>query len=119
MVERNGVKGLRIVFVPRHVHARTALHSVATVASLFVAFRMGSGSPWWTGVAWYCGSFVGVHAVMVPFMAAWYMASDRVERWIRGIVEEELIRFDLQTYERQLKRVFPGLPKPPDEPPAA
>ncbi len=79
---------------------------------------MGVGGPWWIGVAWYFGSFVGFHAAMVPFMAAWYMLSDRVELWIRGIVEEELIRFDLKTYDRQLKRVFPALHKPPsDEPP--
>ena len=118
MVERSGARGLRIVFVPRHVHARIALHSVATAAGVVVAVRMGGGNPWWTSVAWYCGSFVGAHVVMVPFMAAWLMAKDRAEKWVRGLVEEELIRFDLQTYERQLKRVFPGRHDEPPEPPA-
>ena len=104
------------MFVPRHVHARVALHSVATVVGASVALRMSGGS-WVTGIAWYCGSFVGAHVLMAPFMIAWYMATDRIKRWIRGVVEEELIRFDLQTYERQLKRVFPEPPVPPDEPP--
>lgn len=119
VVKKPDSKGLRIVFVPRHVHARVAMHSLATVTSVAVAVRMTGTAPWWTGIFWYFGSFIGVHVVMMPFMAMWYMATDRVERWIRGIVEEELIRFDLHTYERQLKRVFPGLGKPPDDDPAA
>lgn len=111
-VKKNGVKRRRIVITPRHVHSRVALHSLATATSAVIALRMGSGNPW-SGLAWYCGSFVGFHAVMVPFMATWYMLTDRVERWIRGIIEEELVRFDLKTYDRQLRRVFPVVPKPP------
>jgi hypothetical protein len=47
-------------------------------------------------------------------MTAWHAAKQRLDRRVRAIVEEELIRFDLQTYERQLGRVFPPKPKPPD-----
>ena len=97
------------------MHSRIALHSVFTATSAVVALRMGSGSPWWTGVAWYFGSFVGAHVVMVPFLTAWYATAGRIERWIRSIVEEELIRFDLQNYERQLQRVFPKRDEPPDD----
>ena len=114
MVQKYGEGAFRIVFTPRHLHARVALHSVATASGAAAALRMGAGGPWWLVAAWYCGLFVGAHAVMVPFMALWYMGKDRVERWIRGVVEEELIRFDLQTCERQLERVFPAR-VPPDD----
>ena len=107
MLERTGERKLRFVFVPRHVHARVAMHSLATVASGTVAVRMAFGGPWWIGVAWYFGSFLAIHAAMVPVLAMWYMVCDRYEGWIRGIVEQELIRFDLQSYDRQLKRVLP------------
>ena len=78
---------------------------------------MGWGTPMWLGMAWYFAAFVGFHVILAPFMALWFVAKDRVERWVRGIVEEELIRFDLKSYERQLQRVFPNLTKPPDDPP--
>jgi hypothetical protein len=117
-VLRNGSKGLQIVFVPRHLHARIAIHSMATVTGAVFAVRMGWGGPLWAGVAWYFGSFVGFHVVLCPFMAMYYMASDRIERWVRGIVEEELIRFDLRSYERQLQRVFPSRTKPSEDDPA-
>lgn len=106
---RNGSKGLQIVFVPRHLHARIAIHSMATATGMVFAVRMGWGGPLWAGVAWYFGSFVGFHVVLCPLMAMWFMASDRVERWVRGIIEEELIRFDLKSYRGQLQRVFPHL----------
>ena len=70
----------------------------------------------WAGVAWYFGSFVGFHIVLAPFMAMWYMLADRAERWVRGIVEEELIRFDLRSYQGQLQRLLPSMRKPPAEP---
>ena len=112
---RNGSKGLQIVFVPRHLHARIAIHSMATVTGAVFAVRMGWGAPLWAGVAWYFGSFVGFHVVLAPFMAMWYMATDRIERWVRGIVEDEMIRWDLKSYDRQLQRVFPNLIKPPED----
>jgi hypothetical protein len=104
-------KQFRVVFRPKHLHARVAIHSMATVTGAVVALRMGWGSPIWADVAWYFGGFVGFHAVLAPFMAAWFMALDRIERWVRSIVEEELIRFDMKGYERQLSRVFPMLGK--------
>ena len=117
MVENSGVRGFRVVFVPRHVHARVALHSLATATGAIAAVRMGAGNPWWAWLAWYAACFIGAHVVMVPFMAAWYMATDRIARWVRGLVEEELIRFDLQTYDRQLKRVLSSPAAPLAEPP--
>lgn len=110
---RNGSKGLQIVFVPRHLHARIAIHSMATVTGAVFAVRMGWGAPLWAGVAWYFGSFIGFHVVLAPFMALWYMLTFRVERWIRGIVEEEVIRFDLRSYEGQLQRLLPSIRKSP------
>jgi hypothetical protein len=111
-----GVKQLHVVFVPRHVHARMAIHSMATVTGAVVAVRMGwGGAPVWADLAWYCGGFVGFHIVLAPFMAAWFMVLDRIERWVRSIVEEELIRFDMRSYERQLQRVFPALAKRADD----
>ena len=113
---RIGVKRLHVVFMPRHVHARVAIHSMATVTGAVVAVRMGwGGAPVWAAIAGYCGGFVGFHIVLAPFMAAWYMAVGRVERWVRSIVEEELIRFDMKGYERQLQRVFPALGKRADD----
>ncbi len=82
---------------------------MATVTGVVFAVRMGSGAPLWTGVAWYVGSFVGFHVVLMPFMAAWYAVIHGIERWVRGIVEEELIRFDMRGYERQLQRLLPIL----------
>jgi hypothetical protein len=78
---------------------------------------MGSGAPLWTGLAWYCGSFIGFHVVLMPFMAAWYAISNRIERWVRGIVEEELIRFDMHGYDGQLHRLLPMLNRTPDDGP--
>ena len=107
MLDKTLGQKMRIVFVPRHMHARMAIHSLATATGAAVAFRMEPAT-WWIGLGWYAAAFVGAHAVMMPFMAAWYWARNRVERWVRSLVEEELIRFDLQTYERQLHRVFPA-----------
>ena len=115
-MEHSGVTRIRIVFVPRAMHARIAMHSFATATSAVVAARMGTlGNSWLTGIAWYFGSFVGIHVVFASFLAAWFVACDRADRWVRGIIEEELIRFDLRTYERQMHRVFPALSKAPDE----
>lgn len=114
---KTGSKGLQFVFTPRHLHARIAIHSAATVTGAAVAVRMGWGAPMWLGMLWYFGGFVAFHVVFAPFMAMWYMATDRIARWVRGIVEEELTRWDLKSYERQLLRVFPSLAKTPDEKP--
>jgi len=98
------------------MESRAAVHTVATVASLSVAFRMAFGGPIWSGIAWYFGAFVGVHVVMVPLMTAWHAVLERFDRRIRSLVEEELIRFDMHTYQSQLRRVFPThQPKPPEE----
>jgi len=43
------------------------------------------------------------------------MMQMRIERWVQGLVEQELIRFDLQTYERQLERVFPAAAEAPHD----
>jgi hypothetical protein len=92
-----------------------AIHSLATVTSTFVAIRMTTIGPlWWEGILWYFGSFVGLHVVMVPFMTAWHAAKSHFDRRVRTIVEEELIRFDLQSYQRQLERVFPPKREPPE-----
>jgi hypothetical protein len=106
-----GVKRLHVVFMPRHVHARITIHSMATVTGAVMAVRMGWGAPLWADVAWYCGGFLGFHAALAPVMAAWFMLLDRAERWVRSIVEEELLRFDMRSYERQLQRVLPALGK--------
>ncbi len=90
---------------------------MATATGLAFAFRMGSGAPLWTGVAWYFGSFVGFHVVLMPIMATWYAIVNRVERWVRGIIEEELIRFDMHGYERGLQRLLPMIAKHHDERP--
>lgn len=116
MVEQVGFRTIRIAFVPKHMNARMALHSGAAATGAACALRMGYGGPWWGYVAWYLGSFVGFHFVLIPFLAAWLMMQMRVERWIRSLVEQELIRFDLQTYKRQFERVFPAASEaPPDD----
>jgi hypothetical protein len=89
---------------------------MATVTGVVFAVRMGNGGVW-TGVAWYVGSFVGFHVVLMPFMAAWYALTYRIERWVRGIVEEELIRFDMRGYERQLQRLLPILKRTREDDP--
>ena len=88
---------------------------MATVTGAVFAVRMGWGGPMWAGMLWYFGSFVGFHVVLAPFMAMWYMATDRFERWVRSIVEDELMRWDLKSYDRQLKRLLPSLMKTPDD----
>jgi len=115
MVERTGLRTIRIAFVPKHMNARMALHSAATATGAVCAVRLGYGGPWWGYVAWYFGSFVGFHFVLVPFLAFWLMMQMRIERWVQGLVEQELIRFDLQTYERQLERVFPAAAEAPHD----
>jgi hypothetical protein len=90
---------------------------MATVTGVVFAVRMGSGAPLWAGVAWYAGAFVGFHVVLMPFMAAWYAVAHSIERWIRAIVEEELIRFDMRGYERQLQRLLPILNRSQDDEP--
>ena len=91
------------------------MQSVATATSAVVAVRMGIGSSWLAGIAWYFGSFVGLHVMFASGLAAWYLACDRAERWVRAIIEEELIRFDLRSCERQIQRILPTLKKPPDD----
>jgi hypothetical protein len=97
------------------MESRAAVHTIATIASLSLAFRMAFGGPIWAAIAWYFGAFVGVHVVMVPIMTAWHAMLERFDRRVRSVVEEELIRFDMHTYQRQLQRVFPPQPKAPEE----
>jgi hypothetical protein len=74
---------------------------------------MGLGGGWLMFVAGYFLAFVGFHVVMVPVMTGWHFMSTRVERWVRSIIEEEMIKVDLQDYQRQFRRVFPGRNDPP------
>ena len=111
---KNGSRRLQLVFVPRHFHARVVIHRRRPSPERSWRFAW-AGRPLWAGVAWYFGGFVGFHVVLAPFMAMWYMATDRVERWVRSIVEEELIRFDLRSYQGQLQRLMPGTRKPPPD----
>ena len=111
---QQGVGTLRIVLYPSRVHSRIAVHSLATAASAFLAIRMDAGFPWWYGFFWYFGSFVGVHIFMIPFMTAWHAAGVYLNRRVRAIVEEELIRFDMRTYQQQFDRVFTRRTGPPE-----
>lgn len=111
-----GLKQAHVVFRPRHMHARVTIHSLATVTGAAVAVRMGwGGAPMWANMAWYCGGFVGFHIILMPFMAGWYMAVNRVEAWVRGIIQEELLHFEMKGYERQLLRMLPTLSKRSDD----
>ena len=115
IVLKNDAQRFRLVLAPETMRARVAIHSMATVTGVVFAVRMGWGGPLWTGVAWYFGSFIGFHVVLMPFMAAWFMVSNRIERWVRGIVEEELIKFDMKAYEGQLRRALPIFGKRPGD----
>lgn len=107
--------GVRKAFMPRRMGSRALMHGVATIAGIFGAWRFGGGFPALSFLVWYVAFFFLAHLAAIPLLTGWYMARDRAERWIRGIIEEELIHFDLKTYQRQLSRVFPGMKKPPDE----
>jgi hypothetical protein len=74
---------------------------------------MGLGGGWLMFFPGYLIAFLGFHVAMVPIMTGWELVSGRLERWVRSIIEEEMIRVDLQNYERQLRRVFPGRNEPP------
>lgn len=90
------------------------MHSFAAVSGLAGALRMDPAHALATGVLWYTGFFVAAHVVIVPFVASFLAMRDRMARFVRGIIEEELIRFDLRTYQRQFQRVFPKM-TPPDD----
>ncbi len=115
-MRRAGTPQLRIVLYPGSTHSRTAMHAFAAAASTFLVFRMATGGPVWAGFAWYFGTFVGVHALMVPVMTAWHALLDRVDRYIRGVIEEELTRFDMRSYRADLERLLPRVPDGPPEP---
>jgi hypothetical protein len=69
-------------------------------------------------VAWYAGTFVGFHAVMVPVMTAWHALLDRAQRCLHGFAEEEALRVDMSAYRSRLQRSFPLKTEPATEPPA-
>lgn len=104
---RSLVAGTEAAFAPKTKPRRMAMHSFATAAGVAGAIRMDAAHSLLLGIAWYAGFFFCAHVAVVPFTTAFYMLRARVERWVRGIIEEELIRFDLRTYQRQLHRVFP------------
>ena len=60
-------------------------------------------------------AFIGFHVALCPFLLGYYLAANRLERWVRGIVEEELIKFDMRGYEKQLQRLIPALSKAPED----
>jgi hypothetical protein len=104
-------QGIRSSFAPRRMKSRMVMHGLATVAGIIGAWRFGFGAPLLLGILWYVAFFVLAHVACVPVIAGWYAVRDRTERWVRGIIEEELIGFDLRTYQRQLHRVFPHIRK--------
>jgi hypothetical protein len=106
MIETVGAQTLRVAFGPERAHARLALHAFAMATGMLIAARMGTEGLPLTYVAWYCVTFVAFHVVLVPVLAAWWTAQRSFEGWIRSLVEQELIRFDLQTYDKQLKRLL-------------
>jgi hypothetical protein len=112
-------QGIRSTFAPKHTSSRIAMHGIATAAGIAGAWRFGADSRAIAFLLWYVAFFVLSHVVMVPMVAGWHMARDRIDRWVRGIVEEELMVFDLKSYRRQLFRVFPAAQRPDDEEPPA
>ena len=115
MIETIGARTIRVAFVPQHMHARMGLHSAAMITGALLAVRLGTGGLWWTYVGWYLAAFVGFHVALIPLLATWFTAQIRFERWVQSLVEQELIRFDLQAYDRQLKRVLTANRQPPDD----
>jgi hypothetical protein len=91
------------------------MHALAAIVGLFFVFRMATGGPAWMAVAWYAGTFVGFHAVMVPVMTAWHAALDRAQRYLGGFAEQEALRVDMSAYRNRLQRAFPVEPEPPAE----
>jgi hypothetical protein len=106
--------GLISVFLPKGMHTRVAMHSLATVSGVAVAVRTWTGDPV-TALMWYAGGFVGFHVLMFPFCSLWMVMVGGMQRWVKGIVEEELIRYDLQTYDKQLHRILPADATEPPE----
>jgi hypothetical protein len=99
---------LRSIVMPRHVHDRLIMHSLAAATGIAVVVRTSGGGSFWNASLLYMGSFVGFHLAATPFVVGWIYARARFERFVRSIVEEELIRFDLRNYDRQLKRLLPS-----------
>lgn len=93
---------------------RTLLHTVAAVAAACLSVRTAAGAPWWIVALETLAAFAGCIVAMAPLGIAWCAASDALTRHVRALVEEELVRFDLQNYDRQLARIMPdhrdGLP---------
>ena len=100
-------RSLRSIVVPRHVHDRFIVHSMAAATGIAVVVRASGGGSWLNASLLYMGGFVGFHLVLAPFVMGWVYAKTRFEQFVRAIVEEELIRFDLRNYDRQLKRILP------------
>lgn len=107
--------GVRHTFAPTTPTKRTVVHGIATIAGILAAVRFAPQHAPLGAVAWYALVFFGAHAAMVPIVSVYFMLRDRADRFVRSIVEEELIRFDLRTYQRQLSRVFPSLKPPGDQ----
>jgi len=105
---KNGALPLRIIIYPRTNVTRAIVNVLATLAAVGIVVKLGLGSAWWVILAWYLATFVGFHVLMVPLLTLCHEISKRFDRYLRSIIEEELIRFDLQNYEKQLRRVFPG-----------
>jgi hypothetical protein len=83
------------------------VHVTATLFGVFAAtYCAWTNGGWWWAVAAYWGAFFGVHVAMVPVMTAGYAFERRISKMVRSVVEEELIRYDLQTYGKQLERVM-------------
>ena len=85
------------------------MHAIATLVGAIAAVRFTWGAPLWQSLVVYAAFVFVAHIACVPFMTAWAMMVAAVERWVRSLIEEELIRFDLRTYQHQLARVFPEM----------
>jgi hypothetical protein len=106
MIATFGARTLQIAIPSERVHERMAIHAVAMAGAMLVAARLGTGGVPSTYIAWYCVLFVGFQLVLVPALAARRNARRRFDDWVRLQVEQEMIRLDLQSYDRQLKRLL-------------
>jgi hypothetical protein len=88
------------------MHTRVTVHTLATATGALVVFRAWSGDPL-AALAWYAGGFIGFHVAMFPFCSLWMVTVGGMQRWVKNIVEEELIRYDMVTYDKQLQRLLP------------
>lgn len=92
--------------MPRSVRTRVVLHTCATASGAALAVGL-----WPSGllmaVAAYVSGFVGFHVLLCPLYSMWLMFAEGLHRYVQGVVEEELIRYDMKTYDRQLQRILP------------